>query len=740
MEMRNKGRLIIISNRLPLSIKKSGKEYTIEQNVGGLATGLGSFYKDYNALWIGWADVPAQDREGVRRKMEREFNCYPIFISEKLSERYYEGFANKTLWPLFHSLHMHSSYSSSYWKAYERVNKIFAQRVAALAKPDDIIWINDYHHMVLPKYIKQKLPDARIGFFLHTPFPTYDLVTMLPWYKELLEASLYSDLIGFHTYGYASAFLESVRVLLGYDNYAGRIILNDRVIKVGAFPMGIDYRKFRSASNKPKVRSEIRRIRKSVGPKTLIFSISRLDYTKGILRQLSSFKKFLSENPQLRHKAVYALTVVPSRENLKLYRMLKRSIDEMVGKINSRYGVRGWIPIWYTYGKLSFSRLVAFYKIADIMLTLPIKDGMNLVAKEFLAVKGGGKGLLILSQTAGAAKELFEAAVVNPNDEDEVVRRIREYMTTKGKGTAIANKNMMRKIEELSIRRWAERFIEDLETSIRLSNVMAPRVLDSSSEGTMLSKYRNSRKRLFIFDYDGTLIPIHRDYAYAKRSAPVIGALKKLVGVDGNSVFVVSGRSRKSLDRIFKDVNVSLVAEHGAWFKPHDATAWESTVPIDDKWKAEIMPILRIYAERLKGSAIEQKDVSLTWHYRAAKSPNASDVALELGNILTNLTANSNLKVVYGKKSIEVMNTYVSKGMSYLKLMSNTKHDFILAIGDDSSDESIFEVLPKGSFSIKVGMSVSNAKYNLKSQRDVVRLLRKILSETKQPGAEADAA
>ncbi|MDE1851145.1 MAG: bifunctional alpha,alpha-trehalose-phosphate synthase (UDP-forming)/trehalose-phosphatase [Candidatus Micrarchaeota archaeon] len=726
--MEKKGRLIIISNRLPLSVKKVGSDYSIEQNVGGLATGLGSFYEDYNALWIGWADVPAQDRDTVRKKMEMDFNCYPVFISEGLSERYYEGFANKTLWPLFHSLPTRASYSSSYWKAYERVNKIFAQKVAELAGPDDLIWINDYHHMVLPKYIKQKLPNSRIGFFLHTPFPTYDLMTMLPWYKELLDAILYSDLIGFHTYGYVSAFLESVRVLLGYDNYAGRIMLSDRVVKVGAFPMGIDYRKFRSAADKPKVRAEIRKIRGYVGNKTLIFSISRLDYTKGILRQLVSFEKFLKENPGMRHKAVYALVVVPSRESLRQYSMLKRAIDERVGRINSKYGVHGWVPIWYTYGKISFSRLVGFYKTSDIMLILPIKDGMNLIAKEFLAVKGGDKGLLILSQNAGAAKELFEAAIVNPNDEDEIVKRIKECIATKGRGTAVANRNMMHKLEELGVRKWAERFIEGLETNIKLSNIMAARALDAKSEEQMVSRYRGSKNRLFIFDYDGTLIPIHKDYAYSKRSGSVISMLNGLASARGNSVFIVSGRSRGSLDRIFKSVKVSLVAEHGAWVKPYGSQSWESLVPIDDKWKDDIMPILEAFTERLKGSVIEQKDMSITWHYRNAKSPNAPDVALELGNILTNLTANSELKVIYGKKNIEIMNTYVSKGMSYIKLMSNTRHDFILAIGDDSSDESIFEVLPKDAFSIKVGMSVSNAKYNIKAQKDVVRLLQRILS------------
>lgn len=727
METKKKGRLIIISNRLPLSVKKTGNEYAIEQNVGGLATGLGSFYKDYKALWIGWADVPVQDRELVRRKMENEFNCYPIFISEDLSERYYEGFANKTLWPLFHSLPTRAAYSSSYWKAYERVNKIFAQRVAELAGPDDMIWINDYHHMVLPKYIKQRLPKSRIGFFLHTPFPTYDLMTMLPWYKELLDSLLYSDLIGFHTYGYVSAFLESVRVLLGHDNYAGRIMLSDRVVNVGAFPMGIDYRKFRSAANKSKVKAEARKIREYVNGKTLLFSISRLDYTKGILRQLVSFEKFLKENPQMRHKAVYALVVVPSRESLAQYSRLKRAIDERVGRINSKYGAHGSVPIWYTYGKISFSRLVAFYKTADIMLALPIKDGMNLIAKEFLAVKGGDKGLLILSQTAGAAKELFEAAIVNPNDEDEIVGKIKGYVATKGKGTDVANRNMMHKLEELSIRKWAERFIESLETNIRLSGIMAAHPLDSRIEGQIVARYRSSKSRLFIFDYDGTLIPIHKDYAYAKRSKALAMTLNRLAEGKGNSVFIVSGRSRSSLEKIFKGVKVSLVAEHGAWVKPYGSQSWESLVPIEDKWKADIMPILKAYTERLKGSVIEQKEMSITWHFRNATSPNASDVALELGNILTNLTANSELRVIYGKKNIEIMNTYVSKGMSYIKLMSNTKHDFILAIGDDSSDESIFEVLPKDAFSIKVGMSVSNARYNIRSQAYVYRLLHRIL-------------
>ncbi|TLZ68245.1 MAG: hypothetical protein E6K09_04170 [Methanobacteriota archaeon] len=321
--------LLLVSNRLPISLRRIGNRLDVQPNPGGVAAGLAAFYREYKARWFGWpGEVLPSETGEVAARLEKEFDCRPVFLPRKIARAYYAGFSNGTLWPLFHSFATYARYSASEWDAYRAVNERFADEVVRGMKRGDSIWIHDYHLFLLPRLIRTRVPDARIGFFLHIPFPPYDVFRLLPWHREVLEGLLGADLIGFHTYDYARAFLGSVLRDLGLDNRIGMITAGHRVVQVDVFPLGIDVARFRSASVAPSVERSLSRVQKGPGPSKLLFSVSRLDYTKGIPQQIEAFGRFLEAHPEWRRNVTYLLAVVPSRERVAEYARLKREIDE----------------------------------------------------------------------------------------------------------------------------------------------------------------------------------------------------------------------------------------------------------------------------------------------------------------------------------------------------------------------------------------------------------------------------
>jgi len=372
--MKNMNRLLIVSNRLPIKIVKRKNKVHFQRSVGGLATGLSSFYKSCQSLWIGWPGITLKKIKKEKKDVETRLmaeNNYPVFLSQQDVEGYYNGFCNKTIWPLFHYFTQYTKYNENLWRHYKRVNEAFCDAVIKVMEPDDVIWVHDYHLMLFPKLIREKIPDATIGFFLHIPFPSFEEFRLLPWRKEILEGLLGADLIGFHTYDYVRYFISSVRRLLGFEHTLGQITAGNRVVKVDTFPMGIDYQRFTSALKNPEVKQEINKIRKKVGDHKIIFSIDRLDYTKGILQRLDAFNLFLEKNPEYKEKVTFILVAVPSRITVEQYELLKKQLDERVGRINGKHGTIEWMPVWYLYRFLPFHHLVALYNLADVALVTP---------------------------------------------------------------------------------------------------------------------------------------------------------------------------------------------------------------------------------------------------------------------------------------------------------------------------------------------------------------------------------
>ena len=722
------GRLIVIANRLPFSITKRAGKFTFRSSAGGLAVGLSSLPKSYERLWIGWPGITNEklnnhDKEQIREKLAKE-NCLPIFLSEKQIERYYLGFSNKTIWPLFHYFQTRTICEDNFWKAYQQVNQIFFKVVADIIEPGDCVWVHDYQLMLLPQLLREKFPDLEIGFFLHIPWPSYELFRLLPWREEILNGILGADLIGFHTYDYVRHFLSSIYRIIHLEHTLGQVSMDNRIIKIDAFPMGIDYRKYSRAIDNAATKKEVDRILQIVGKRKIIISIDRLDYTKGIIQRLEAFDLFLSQNPEYKGKVTLIMVAVPSRTDVEDYQMLRNRLEQLVGRINGEHGAIGYIPVWYLYRFMPFHKIAALYNVANVALVTPLRDGMNLIAKEFIASKTDGKGVLILSEMTGAASELGEALIVNSNNKGAIVWAIKEALEMPLPEQIERNRLMQERLASYDVSRWSSDFINALSDIKKKQSELHARKLSESIKRKLIKDYRKGKKRLLLLDYDGTLVGFKGRPAQAGPDDEILDLLHNLSNNDKNCVVVISGRDRKTLQKWLGKLKVSLVAEHGAWIKQKNKK-WQCTKPHKASWKDSIRPIFELYSDRTPGSAVEEKDFSLVWHYRRANPELANVRVQELRGALMNLTENLDVGVFEGNKIIEIKNTGVNKGRAIEFWTAKQKWDFLLAAGDDYTDEEMFRALPKGAYSIKVGPNISNAKF----QVDTLNKIRLLLKE-----------
>ena len=725
-------RLVIVSNRLPITILKKGNEITGQESIGGLATGLGSIYKKYSSLWIGWPGVTCkgvsdEERETIK-KILNDCLCEPVYLTEIEYEQYYNGFCNQAIWPLFHYFYQFSQYEPVHWNTYVTVNKKFCDVVCACAQPGDIIWVHDYHLMLLPQMIREKMPDATIGFFLHIPFPPFELFRLIPWRKEILSGLVGADLIGFHTIEYVNYFLNNVRRILGYDHEMMRIRVGNRLLQVDTFPMGIDYDRFATMADTPAVRKEIQNIRKDVQNRKIILSIDRLDYTKGVPLRLKAFEDLLFSHPELHEQITLILVAVPSRSHIEDYKDLKHEVDCLVGRLNGTFGTMSWTPVRYMYTFLPFERLLAIYKIADVALITPLRDGMNLMAKEYLATKKDETGILVLSEFAGAAKELGEAILVNPNDILEFSSAIYDALMIPDEEKKDRIRVMQTRLRRYNLTRWTTDFLEVLSKTKKYQNSLTATWMDSDAIDELCNRYHCASSRILFFDYDGTLVPIAKTPEEARPDSELYYILEMLVRDTKNHVIIISGRDRSLLMSWFGSYHLGLVAEHGVWMR-ESGGKWEMNMMATKEWKNEIRPILDVYMDRTPCSFIEEKDYSLAWHYRNADPVLAKIRVIELREDLLLRTKNFNLTLLEGHKVLEIKNAEINKGITVNHWLKKRSSEFVLAIGDDRTDEDIFAVLPPEAYSIKVGSMPSLAMYSVRSVEEVRSLLNACFSK-----------
>jgi len=726
------GRILVIANRLPFSITKRAGEFHFRPSPGGLAVGLSSLPESYERLWVGWPGITtekltAEDKGQIGETLAAE-NCIPIFLSKKQIEQYYLGFCNKTIWPLFHYFPVSTIFEDHFWKTYKQVNQTFCDEVLKTAKKGDSIWVHDYQLMLLPQFLREKLSELEIGFFLHIPWPSFELFRLLPWREEILNGLLGADLIGFHTYDYVRHFFSSVCRIVGLEHALGKVSIGDRVVKVDAFPMGINYEKYSEAINEPGVRKEFDKILAKVGKRRIILSIDRLDYTKGIIERLEAFDLFLSQNPRYKGKVTLIMVAVPSRTSVEDYKMLRNRLEQLVGRVNGEHGTIGWVPVWYLYTFLPFKKLAALYSIADVALVTPLRDGMNLIAKEFIASKTDGKGVLILSEMTGAASELGEALIVNANNKAAIIQAIKEALEMPLLEQMERNKLMQERLVRYNVSRWMSDFLNALSDIKKTQQELSVRKLSKSARQKLISDYARSRKRLLLLDYDGTLVGFRGRPAKAGPDEEIKSLLQSLSSNPNSSVVVISGRDKITLAKWLGNLNVGLVAEHGAWIKQQNQE-WQSLKPCTAEWKDAIRPILELYSDRTPASSVEEKDFSLVWHYRRADPELAYVRTQELRHAILNLTANLEVGVFEGSKILEVRQLGINKGHAAESWLEKEKWDFLLAAGDDYTDEEMFTVLPEQAYSIKVGSGISKARFNVEDTYEIRSLLKQLVGE-----------
>lgn len=726
------GRMLIVSNRLPVNVTKRANDLRLQPSVGGLATGLSAFHGSHHSKWFGWPGI-ATDKISAEEKRQisnqlGEQNCHPVFLSTKDIRNFYHGFCNKTIWPLFHYFSLYTVYENRYWQTYKQVNEAFCDAIVKIAEPDDQIWVHDYQLMLLPQFIREKLPNAQIGFFLHIPFPSFELFRLLPWRVELLNGLLGADLIGFHTYDYVRHFLSSTARIAGIEHSMGALTIGDRLVKVDAFPMGIDYDRYSSVVKNPKIKKRSAAIRKKVGERKIIISIDRLDYTKGIIQRLEAFDLFLSQNHEYKEKVTLILVAVPSRTGVEDYMELRKQLEGLVGRINGEHGTIGWVPVWYLYRFVPFERLVALYNIADVALVTPLRDGMNLIAKEFVATKTDGRGVLILSEMAGAASELGEAIIVNAHNKQAIIDAIKEALEMPVKEQVEHNRLMQKRLSRYNITRWANDFLGTLSNVKKTQQKLSVHKLAKTIRENLINEYKRSSKRLFLLDYDGTLVGFAGRPEKAGPDEKLLVLLDDLAADPKNDLVIISGRDKTTVNQWLGNLNASLIAEHGAWIKER-VDNWRMIEPLRNDWKDTIRPILELYTDRTPGSSVEEKDFSLVWHFRRSDPELAYIRSQELRGAILNLTANLDIGVFEGSKILEVKNIGISKGQVAELWLSKQKWDFVLAAGDDYTDEDLFAVLPGSAYSIRVGYGISKARFNLDSVYGLRLLLEELIKK-----------
>jgi trehalose 6-phosphate synthase/phosphatase len=737
------GRLIIVSNRLPFTFDKTGDEIVVRQSSGGLVSAIKSYLDHQKGaassefseqIWVGTLDVNEEEWKEINEKgiINYEYGIEPVFTDKKTYDDYYNGFANSTLWPLFHYFPSLVEFKKEYFEAYIKINRSFAEKLIEIYKPGDVFWVHDYQLIALPRMLRKKLPDVSIGFFLHIPFPSYEIFRILPtdWKRQLLKGILGADLIGFHTYDYMQHFIQSVKMVLKVESQFNTILYEGRSLKADLFPIGIDYQKFRGAILNDVVTAISNKLEQRFHGIKIIFSVDRLDYTKGVNYRLEAFQQFLEKYPEWREKVVFIMNVIPSRDFIQTYVDRKRQIEEKVSTINGRYSTLNWQPVIYRYNHLSFEELCALYEAADIALITPLRDGMNLVAKEYVA-SCIDKGVLILSEFTGAASELNEALLVNPTDTDEVVNAIATALDMPLAEQRSRLSYMQRRIADYDVHKWINDFFDQL-TNIKIEQEKQKvKLLDVHTIDKMLEEFAHAKKRCILLDYDGTLTPFQKLPSLAVPGNDVLQLLEDLSNNPRNEVAVISGRDNDSLEKWMGHLPITLIAEHGAFVR-YKNEEWKEHVSHTTEWKDEIRPLLQLFVTRCAGSFIEEKKNTLAWHYRNTDPGLGFVRSRELRNSLLQLTANTALQIIDGNRVIEIRLIGVDKGTVASKILDHFSPDFTMSFGDDTTDEDMFRILREKGYTIKVGNGTTAAQYTLWSQKEVLPLLRRFVEPVRK--------
>jgi len=717
-----------------MTLKKTEQGWDTVRSSGGLASAMNPLLGKTGGEWIGWAgdsgNEDSQKRQAILAEWAKTHHHFAVDLPKDVAAGFYEGYANKTLWPVFHNFPSQLKFDAKHWESYVEANRLFCEAVVSRYRSNDLIWVHDYHLMLLPQMLRARLRDAAVGFFLHIPFPSSEVFPVLPRREELLEGVLGADLIAFQTHAYLQQFRAALLRVLGMETKIAEVALGSRPVRLEALPIGIEPKEYsglldNDATTAKQYADWAQRHR---GRKVLL-AVDRLDYTKGVPERLRAYAHLLRSAPELRQRVVLIQIAVPTREGIDTYQELRTEVNRLVGEINGQLGTPGWTPLVYINRSIERSELVALYKLADVVWVGSLRDGMNLVAKEYVACKPDGDGVLVLSEFAGAAAEMGEALLINPYDEERTATTVNRAIAMDDHECHLRMIALHHRVVRNDVFHWGERFLASLQEAV--SN--RGRYIDTQPKklqpAEIRDAYLRADRRLVVLDYDGTLVPFAKQPQQAVPPQAVLDLLTALASDPKNRAALISGRSAENLDRWFGRVpKLCLVAEHGAEIKIQPNSKWESLRPqAPTVWKSTVMPILEHFVDRTPGSFVEEKKFALVWHYRMAEPEFGEWLANELVSMLEAMLAETELRAFRGEKIVEVKPVWANKGEAIQRLLRDFPGpDFMLAAGDDRTDEDLFEQAPSNAWTVHIGPGPTRASFvvtDLQILRGVLELL-----------------
>ncbi|TFK38212.1 trehalose-6-phosphate phosphatase [Crucibulum laeve] len=661
------------------------------------------------------ASVPSSAvGEEERKKLEEELGSYqpkesdpdderktvyvPVWLDDKVAHGHYDGYCKQTLWPLFHYLlwqDVATEYASadSHYPPYESANAAFARRIAEVYKPGDLIWVHDYHLLLVPKLVRESIPDAVIGLFVHTPFPSSEVFRCLPRRKEILDGMLGANLVCFQTYSYSRHFISTCIRVCGYESSSRGIDVEGHVTAVMHCPVGIDAERVARDITRPGIQPKLEALRTLYEGKKIIVGRDKLDVVKGVLQKLRAFEKLLQDYPQWIGNVVMIQVTSPALTDSP---KLERQVSELVAHINGEYGSLDFIPVHHYHQTLKKDEFYALLSVADLAVITPLRDGMNTTSMEFvIAQEKTGKNPSVLSEFMGISKNMEDALLVNPWNLGDVAAAINQGLIMSDGEKAARHEKLHKVVTTHTSHTWAAVLVKMLLSQMGRQGMarQTPYIPKDQLEGL----YESAGKRLFLFDYDGTLAPIVKTPSMATPSEATLEALTKLSDDPKNLVYIISGRDGEFLEQHLGHLqNVGFSAEHGGFVRERGTKEWVNfTKSLDMSWMSEVEEIFRYYTERTTGSHIEVKKSSITWHYRGSDPEWGQFQCRQCQDLLENNLAHKRpIEVLVGKKNLEVRPIAVNKGEIVKRILyKNPDAEFIFCAGDDKTDEDMFRAL-----------------------------------------------